>query len=98
MYGITYSLRDGCTYLQQIRTGCPEGHNQRKSSGDRRRLHDDLSPHPDQRIRVTGVSDPGGPVLACLLLGFDQGPLRQMLFVALLPDGTVVEPRVAKRL
>jgi hypothetical protein len=27
-----------------------------------------------------------------------KGPLRQMLFVALLPDGTVVEPRVAKRL
>ena len=27
-----------------------------------------------------------------------KGPLRQMFFVVLLPDGTVVEPRVAKRL
>ena len=26
-----------------------------------------------------------------------KGPLRQMFFVALLPDGTVVEPRVVKR-
>src|ERR1700692_1262445 len=27
-----------------------------------------------------------------------KGPLRQMFFVVLLPDGTVVEPKVAKRL
>jgi len=27
-----------------------------------------------------------------------KGKLRQMFFVVLLPDGTVVEPRVAKRL
>jgi hypothetical protein len=27
-----------------------------------------------------------------------KGPLRQMFFVVLLPDGTVVEPSVAKRL
>src|ERR1700719_4780129 len=27
-----------------------------------------------------------------------KGPLRQMFFVVLLPDGTVVEPRVARRL
>src|ERR1700732_826657 len=27
-----------------------------------------------------------------------KGPLRQMFFVVLLPDGTVVEPRVEKRL
>ncbi len=27
-----------------------------------------------------------------------KGQLRQMFFVVLLPDGTVVEPRVAKRL
>jgi hypothetical protein len=27
-----------------------------------------------------------------------KGPLRQMFYVVLLPDGTVVEPRVAKRL
>jgi hypothetical protein len=27
-----------------------------------------------------------------------KGPMRQMFFVVLLPDGTVVEPRVAKRL
>src|ERR1700693_3544243 len=27
-----------------------------------------------------------------------KGSLRQMFFVVLLPDGTVVEPRVAKRL
>jgi hypothetical protein len=27
-----------------------------------------------------------------------KGPLRQMFFVVLLPDGTVVEPRVVKRL
>src|ERR1700732_453237 len=27
-----------------------------------------------------------------------KGPLRQLFFVVLLPDGTVVEPRVAKRL
>ena len=27
-----------------------------------------------------------------------KGPLHQMFFVVLLPDGTVVEPRVAKRL
>jgi hypothetical protein len=27
-----------------------------------------------------------------------KGPLRQMFFVVLLPDGTVLEPRVEKRL
>jgi hypothetical protein len=27
-----------------------------------------------------------------------KGPLRQLYFVVLLPDGTIVEPRVAKRL
>ena len=27
-----------------------------------------------------------------------KGPLRQMFFVVLLPDGRVVEPRVEKRL
>jgi hypothetical protein len=27
-----------------------------------------------------------------------KGPLRQMFFVVLLPDGTVVEPRVEKRI
>jgi len=27
-----------------------------------------------------------------------KGPLRQMFFVVLLPDGTIVEPRVARRL
>ena len=27
-----------------------------------------------------------------------KGPLRQMFFVILLPDGTIVEPRVEKRL
>ena len=27
-----------------------------------------------------------------------KGPLRQMFFVVLLPDGTVVEPRAAERL
>src|SRR6266481_6232525 len=27
-----------------------------------------------------------------------KGPMRQMFFVVLLPDGTVVEPRVEKRL
>ena len=27
-----------------------------------------------------------------------KGPMRQMFFVVLLPDGTVVEPKVAKRL
>ena len=27
-----------------------------------------------------------------------KGPLRQLFFVVVLPDGTVVEPRVAKRL
>jgi hypothetical protein len=27
-----------------------------------------------------------------------KGPLRQMFFVVLLPDGTVVEPRIEKRL
>jgi hypothetical protein len=27
-----------------------------------------------------------------------KGPLRQMFFVVLLPDGTVVEPRVEKRM
>ena len=27
-----------------------------------------------------------------------KGPLRQMFFVVLLPDGTVVEPRVARRM
>src|ERR1700732_4406176 len=27
-----------------------------------------------------------------------KGPLRQMFFVVLLPDGTVVEPKVARRL
>ena len=27
-----------------------------------------------------------------------RGPMRQMFFVVLLPDGTVVEPRVAKSL
>jgi hypothetical protein len=27
-----------------------------------------------------------------------KGPLRQMYFVVLLPDGTVVEPRVARRM
>jgi len=26
-----------------------------------------------------------------------KGPMRQMFFVVLLPDGTVVEPRVARR-
>jgi hypothetical protein len=28
----------------------------------------------------------------------NKGPLRQLFFVVLLPDGTVVKPRVAKRL
>jgi hypothetical protein len=27
-----------------------------------------------------------------------KGPMRKMFFVVLLPDGTVVEPRVEKRL
>jgi hypothetical protein len=40
------------------------------------------------------------PVPFCLVCfsGTVKGPLRQMFFVLLLPDGTVVVPRVEKRL
>ena len=38
------------------------------------------------------------PFWLCCFSDKVKGPLRQMFFVVLLPDGTVVEPRVEKRL
>jgi len=38
------------------------------------------------------------PVPFWLVSFSDKGPMRQMFCVVLLPDGTVVEPRVEKRL
>ena len=51
-----------------------------------------------RRVGDSGIPHDTGPILARMLFGHDQGPLRQMFFVVLLPDGTVVVPRVEKRL
>ena len=51
-----------------------------------------------RRVGDSGIPHDTGPILARMLFGHDQGPLRQMFFVVLLPDGTVVEPKVEKRL
>ena len=43
-------------------------------------------------------SDNSGPVLLICFSGTIKGPMRQILFVVLLANGMVVEPKVARRL
>jgi hypothetical protein len=70
----------------------------KEKAADRRGFHDDFLSRAGRRTGDAGISDNASPVLAHLLFRHDQRTMRQMYFVVLLPDGTVVEPRVEKRL
>jgi hypothetical protein len=63
-----------------------------------RRLYDHLLRRARRRTGDPRVSDDAGPVLARLLSDMVKGPLCQMFFVVVLPDGKGVEPSVSKRL
>jgi hypothetical protein len=49
-------------------------------------------------LETQEFSHKAGSVLAPMLFGHGKGPIKNMFFVVLLPDGTVVVPRVEKRL
>jgi hypothetical protein len=55
--------------------------------------HVQISAHSTQEFRTTPV-----PFWLVSFSDTVKGPMRQMFFVVLLPDGTVVVPRVEKRL
>jgi hypothetical protein len=72
-------------------------HNEGESGRDRRRLHDHLLPRTGRRDGDAD-SDAAGPVWLVCFSDTIKGSMRQMFFVVLLQDGTVVVPRVEKRL
>jgi hypothetical protein len=58
----------------------------------------DLLPCTGRRTGDSGISDTAGSVLVVCVSDTIKGPLRKLFFVVLLPDGTVVVPRVERRL
>jgi hypothetical protein len=70
----------------------------KQGCGNSRRVHDDVLSRPDWRTGNPGTPNRSDAVLVGLFFGYHQGPLRQLFFVVVMPDGTVVEPRVARRL
>jgi hypothetical protein len=70
--------------------------NERESGRDRRRFHDELyhaqvGALETQEFRTTPV-----PFWIVCFSDSIKGPMRQMYFVVLLPDGTVVVPKAKK--
>jgi hypothetical protein len=49
-------------------------------------------------LETPGASDRADAVLVGLFSDTIKGPLRQLFFVVVMPDGTIIEPRVAKQL
>ena len=76
----------------------PDAVTKEKSRRDCCRLYDNLLSRTGWSAGNAGISDNARSVLADLLLRYDQGCTPAIYFVVLLPDGTVVEPTVAKRL
>jgi hypothetical protein len=88
----------GVWRLRVGRKGCSKDGDQGACGRDCCRLYNDLLPRTGRSPGKPGASEQSGSVLADLLFRYGEGPLKQMYFVVLLPDGTVVEPRVERRM